>query len=621
MDKQRIALVIANGDYESLSQLESAACDAREIQAVLENQCGFHVTLLLNQSRSQIEDAIQDFFANANRNHLCLLYFSGHGMEDNGRLYLAANETVPQKYYTAIDVTWINARMNASNSRKQMVWLDCCYSGAVLKEWDFHGHGGILTACRKYQLASAGDHHRCSPFTAAIVRGFQIWDNSRSEKITFPDLASYVYRQLTESDQKPTVWYRCNDDIILAVKLDLRQPESQKILILEDEQAWRDRHQAELEKQGLNCIATTSAEDAIKHIRKDFSIRFALIDEILYEPAVLFQPPVRQQWQGEDVMRLIREFRPDIHLISVTCLPDITDNGAKEMNNLEIRQGVLFAFNKARIDVDVEVAYELIARRIKAAPVTETIPDWIPSMSKSSAPKNILYFQQDASSAATASILTTIQGTQQKALELSEIEQLLPLTGEWILVLTEDWLKALPELRLQGFKGAVLMPTLEPFTALKRRHRILRSAQGSHEGWESPWSVPDLLTKLEQLFPLEPKNLQLIQQELAVTRGWFERIVLPHLEALERLENDRDSNLAAIERSIADLRARTPAACHEVVVIGQEQRQIQQHFDKHLKQFREATDQHEQSLANLRATFEQWLKVVCSVGEGFQTLE
>jgi len=89
---KKIAVVIGVSDYPqhieagtALSPLPKAIVDAKAIAQLLEDKDigDFEVDLLINPSKSKMENAINDAFASSRaKQDMILLYFSGHGIED-----------------------------------------------------------------------------------------------------------------------------------------------------------------------------------------------------------------------------------------------------------------------------------------------------------------------------------------------------------------------------------------------------------------------------------------------------------------------------------------------------------------------------------------------------------
>ncbi|WP_341525520.1 SUMF1/EgtB/PvdO family nonheme iron enzyme [Nostoc sp. UHCC 0302] len=137
----KFALLIGVSEYEqSLTPLPSAARDVEALKQVLihPEMGGFavaDVTVLTNPQRQVMERAIYQLFSNRQKDDLVLFYFSGHGVKNESRnLYLSSGETsldrgrlIPP---TAVAARFLHDSMNGSKSERQIIILDCCFSGA-----------------------------------------------------------------------------------------------------------------------------------------------------------------------------------------------------------------------------------------------------------------------------------------------------------------------------------------------------------------------------------------------------------------------------------------------------------------------------------------------------------
>ncbi len=165
----RSALIIANYkfEYATLRDLDSPRQDAESLADVLsQHDLGnFEVKTLLNENSYNIKKCIEDFFVKRNRNDLLLLYFSGHGIKcNNGQLCFATSDTQESLLLsTSISASFIKENMKESMSKRQVLILDCCYSGAfervksnarIYTMEHFKGEGVvILTASDSMQYA------------------------------------------------------------------------------------------------------------------------------------------------------------------------------------------------------------------------------------------------------------------------------------------------------------------------------------------------------------------------------------------------------------------------------------------------------------------------------------
>jgi uncharacterized caspase-like protein len=98
MAGRRLALIIASSDYEdgSLRQLAAPLEDAQALSRVLADPTlgGFQVQQSQDQPSHLVKQQIEEFFLGRDRDDLLLLYFSGHGIKDEGgRLYFATRDT------------------------------------------------------------------------------------------------------------------------------------------------------------------------------------------------------------------------------------------------------------------------------------------------------------------------------------------------------------------------------------------------------------------------------------------------------------------------------------------------------------------------------------------------
>ena len=213
----RKALLVATYDYRDtgLRRLAAPEHDAESFAAVLEDPdvAGFDVTMLVNEPHHVVGEAIADFYAGCRRDDLALLYFSGHGLKDDeGRLHLAMSNTRREALlFTAISAAQLNDAMDASASRRKVLILDCCYSGAfpagraaksdegVQTLERFQGKGrAVLTASDATQYAFEGNSltgaGSSSVFTRYLVEAIRSGaaDLDEDGDIALDELYSYV---------------------------------------------------------------------------------------------------------------------------------------------------------------------------------------------------------------------------------------------------------------------------------------------------------------------------------------------------------------------------------------------------------------------------------------------
>ena len=231
-DGRRFALVVATSQYSdiTLTQLQAPAYDAESLAFVLgEPTIGdFEISSLIDQPAVAAMQVIEAFFDGRSRDDLLLLYFSGHGILDQGaRLYFATTDTrVDRPRSTAIPAAFVNDLMSECRSRRQVLVLDCCNSGSFARgvkaggkigtRERFEGRGRVvITASDALQYAFEagrieGEGGVRSVFTEQLVEGLKTGaaDLDGDGYVTLDELYDYVYGRVVDASprQRPGKW-------------------------------------------------------------------------------------------------------------------------------------------------------------------------------------------------------------------------------------------------------------------------------------------------------------------------------------------------------------------------------------------------------------------------------
>ncbi|NUK34094.1 PQQ-binding-like beta-propeller repeat protein [Streptomyces lunaelactis] len=252
-DGHRRALIIGTGTYDhpGLPTLLSPEVDCTRLTEVLRDpEIGqFEVQQLVDTDRSTLERAMGEFFLTAQRDDVCLLYFSCHGVVNrNDKLYFAVRNTDPDRpAYSAISASLVHEVMDECRARSIVAVVDCCYSGLFIPgakgsvsagfEDALAGQGRvIITAGTRVQRAWEGDHSDAetpalSRFTETIVDGLRSGDADLNGDgvITVQELFRYASERLHHEgiEQTPRMGGEMQYDIALAkVKKKRRQRSS-----------------------------------------------------------------------------------------------------------------------------------------------------------------------------------------------------------------------------------------------------------------------------------------------------------------------------------------------------------------------------------------------------------
>ncbi|BCB75398.1 hypothetical protein GCM10022251_77900 [Phytohabitans flavus] len=234
----RQALIIATAGYRDpgLSRLRGPVHDAAGLIEVLgaPHIGGFEVTELTEQSAHQLRVGIEDFLTERVRDDDVVVYLSCHGIRDaRGRLYFAATDTRKDRLgSTAVESQWLLDQLDQCRARRQLLVLDCCFSGAfasgakgpdakgddedLRQHLNSHGRGRtVLTASRSSEYSFEGKplpgaFRTGSVFTTGLVEGLRTGaaDADEDGYISVDDAYDYAYTYVQSQDagQTPQRW-------------------------------------------------------------------------------------------------------------------------------------------------------------------------------------------------------------------------------------------------------------------------------------------------------------------------------------------------------------------------------------------------------------------------------
>ena len=226
-----------------LRQLRAPAEDAAELGTVLgDPELGdFFVTTVTDGRAHEIRIAVEEFLSEQRPGDLSLVYLSCHGLMDaRRRLYFAATDTLKDRLAaTGIEARWLLDQLEECRARRQVIILDCCFSGAFAAgskgDGDlglgdrFLGQGRgrvVLTASRgtEYSFEGSPTPHSAIPgsvFTSALATGIRTGaaDSDNDGWITVDDAYAYAFDEMRAAgaEQTPQRWlYGAEGGIVLA---------------------------------------------------------------------------------------------------------------------------------------------------------------------------------------------------------------------------------------------------------------------------------------------------------------------------------------------------------------------------------------------------------------------
>jgi Caspase domain len=182
--ENRLALVIGNSEYRTVTALPNPANDAKAMADLLK-AAKFDVTEAPNLGQSEMRRAIRDFAAKAAQagpETVLLLFYAGHGLQVDGENYLVpVDANIQREADLPIEAIRLHDVMNileAVPSITSIVILDACRNNPFSEINKTIGRGLAIVDAPKGTIVSystspgataldgAGEH---SPFTAALL--------------------------------------------------------------------------------------------------------------------------------------------------------------------------------------------------------------------------------------------------------------------------------------------------------------------------------------------------------------------------------------------------------------------------------------------------------------------
>src|SRR5216684_177895 len=151
--ERRVALVIGNSAYQTVSGLPNTTNDARAIAEVLKADGFTSVRIILDMTRASMIASLNDFQREADTADWAVVYYAGHGLEVSGANYLVpidaklGDDRDIQDEAVSVDRI-LSAVENAKKLR--LVMLDACRNNPFLKKM----HRSIATRSISRGLAA-----------------------------------------------------------------------------------------------------------------------------------------------------------------------------------------------------------------------------------------------------------------------------------------------------------------------------------------------------------------------------------------------------------------------------------------------------------------------------------
>ncbi|MGB3515460.1 MAG: caspase family protein [Elainellaceae cyanobacterium] len=227
MTERKIALLIGVSEYgEGIPSLSAPPNDVKALQRVLQNSklgAFDEIISLVNPELVSMKQSIQRLFKSATKKDFILFFFSGHGItDDDNHLYLATCLTAKDDFEaTSVEASFIQKLSKNCYAKRQVIILDCCYSGAFANGWQSKSVGlnikkelgaegrVVLTSSTETQVSHQYEMAHLSLYTQYLIEGIETGaaDEDRDGKIYAHDLHKYAKAkvQAVKPKMKPDI--------------------------------------------------------------------------------------------------------------------------------------------------------------------------------------------------------------------------------------------------------------------------------------------------------------------------------------------------------------------------------------------------------------------------------
>lgn len=214
-------------EYTTLKPLTAAAEDAEKIAQRLEQygyrpfraQCLPRTLNLKGESKidrqgavkmQDLREAIANLFNPPPPNPIpetALFFFSGHGwcktVAGKEEIFLATSDVLPEADIYGIPLSLLGEQLQRSQAKRVVVWLDCCYSGELLKFIPTDKDYCFITATRSYETGVEIPHTQ-GLLTQALLAGLNP-ENDADGIINSHKLADFIISRMPNTVQRPLI--------------------------------------------------------------------------------------------------------------------------------------------------------------------------------------------------------------------------------------------------------------------------------------------------------------------------------------------------------------------------------------------------------------------------------
>lgn len=203
------ALIVGLNKYPKGSELKWCDNDATAIKNLIETNGdgspNFDVRQIISEcEKEELRLSIEELFSD--EADVALLYFSGHGAEDDGG-YLVTTDF--DSRLLGVRMTDVLEMANKSRCKNKVIILDCCFAAKMgesllLKNNSILGDGvTIMAASRSWQTSKEDSSAQHGVFTNLLLQGLKGGAADIRGNITPASLYAFVDQSLDAWEQRP----------------------------------------------------------------------------------------------------------------------------------------------------------------------------------------------------------------------------------------------------------------------------------------------------------------------------------------------------------------------------------------------------------------------------------
>lgn len=400
----RLALVIGNSAYGSVSSLDNPVRDAQLISRTLED-LGFQVTLAEDASQIAMKRVIAQFgrdLRNAGEDATGLFYYAGHGVQSFGNNYLlpvdVALADAADLDLMAVEAQSVLRQMASARNRTNIVILDACRNNPFEQVADLNESGlaemkaptgtflAYATAPGDVALDGEGQN---SPFTQALAREISV--PGQPVEQAFKQVRRAVLEQ-SRGGQTPWDTSSLVSDFVFA-----EAPETPQLSAadVEEAQVWQ------------SVQASRDAMQIMLYLRGYGEGRYAT------EARELLAELVAEELAGAGAEPQVAAAPPAAAPVETPAEPDAETSmyqAAQSDGSKGAYEAYLFAFPEGRFAADAAAAVAALSAETAPAPqpteTAETAPAPVPEPAADAATSAVTYASPLSTDVAEISGLT-----------------------------------------------------------------------------------------------------------------------------------------------------------------------------------------------------------------------